>query len=58
MVPQAGVEPATCRCSVPANVLSLCRRDYETRTEKLKTDKGVWNDVSMYYVYAHKYGGT
>jgi ubiquinone/menaquinone biosynthesis C-methylase UbiE len=44
--------------SVPADVLSRCKRDYETRIEKLKTDKGVWNDVSMYYVYAHKYGSA
>lgn len=44
--------------SVPADVLGCCKRDYETRIEKLKTDKGVWNDVSMYYVYARKYGSA
>lgn len=44
--------------SVPADVLSRCKREYETRIEKLKTDKGVWNDVSMYYVYARKYGSA
>ena len=40
---------------VPADVLSQCKRDYETRIENLKTDEGVWNDVSMYYVYAQKH---
>lgn len=40
---------------VPADILSLCKRDYEARIENLKTANGVWNDVSMYYIYAHKY---
>lgn len=39
---------------VPVDILSQCKRDYQTRIKILKTDKGVWNDTSMYYVYAHK----
>jgi len=39
---------------VPPEILTQCQRDYETRIEELNTDKGVWNDVSMYYVYARK----
>lgn len=39
---------------VPAEILTRCQRDYETRIEELNTDKGVWNDVSMYYIYARK----
>lgn len=40
--------------NVPPEILIKCQRDYETRIEELNTDKGVWNDVSMYYVYARK----
>lgn len=40
---------------VPSDIVSKCKRDYEARIEKLNTDdKGVWNDISMYYVYARK----
>lgn len=39
---------------VPSEILTQCQRDYEARIEELNTDKGVWNDVSMYYIYAHK----
>lgn len=39
---------------VPPEILTQCQRDYETRIEELNTDKGVWNDVSMYYIYARK----
>jgi ubiquinone/menaquinone biosynthesis C-methylase UbiE len=39
---------------VPPEILTQCQRDYEARIEELNTDKGVWNDVSMYYVYARK----
>ena len=40
--------------NVPSDIVSKCKRDYEARIEKLNTDKGVWNDTSMYYVYAWK----
>lgn len=40
--------------NVPPDIVSKCKRDYEARIEKLNTDKGVWNDTSMYYVYARK----
>lgn len=39
---------------VPAKVLRQCQQDYEARIEKLRTDKGVWNDISMFYVYARR----
>lgn len=39
---------------VPAEIMIQCQRDYEARIEALNTEKGVWNDVSMYYVYACK----
>ena len=37
----------------PDTVLQA-QRDYEARIEELNTDEGVWNDISMYYVYAEK----
>ena len=35
-------------------IAAQAQRDYEARIEDLNTDKGVWNDVSMYYVYGHR----
>lgn len=40
--------------NVPPEILTQCQRDYEASIEELSTDKGVWNDVSMYYIYARK----
>jgi ubiquinone/menaquinone biosynthesis C-methylase UbiE len=40
--------------NVPPEVLAQCQLDYETRIEEISTDRGVWNDVSMYYIYARK----
>jgi ubiquinone/menaquinone biosynthesis C-methylase UbiE len=39
---------------VPADIVAQAQRDYESRLAELNTDKGVWNDISMYYVYAEK----
>lgn len=39
---------------IAPEILTQCQRDYEARIEELNTDKGVWNDVSMYYIYARK----
>ena len=35
---------------VPPEILTQCQRGYEARIEELNTDKGVWNDVSVYYI--------
>jgi ubiquinone/menaquinone biosynthesis C-methylase UbiE len=40
--------------NVPPDVMTQCKREYLARIEDLNTDKGVWNDVTMYYIYAHK----
>lgn len=40
--------------NVPADIMILCQKEYLARIEELNTDKGVWNDVTMYYVYAYK----
>ena len=40
--------------AVPDDVLDKCRKEYERRIDALNTEKGVWNDISMYYVYAIK----
>ncbi|MEO6146727.1 MAG: hypothetical protein ABIT70_06675, partial [Sulfuriferula sp.] len=40
--------------AVPPEILTQCQREYETRIEKRNTNEGVWNDVSMYYIYARK----
>ena len=40
--------------NVPPDIMILCQLEYVARIEELNTDKGVWNDVTMYYVYAYK----
>jgi len=40
--------------NVPPEVLAQCKREYEINIEAQITDKGIWNDISMYYIYAHK----
>jgi len=40
--------------NVPPDILNQCQREYQARIEALNTDKGVWNDISMYYIYAYK----
>lgn len=40
--------------NIPPDIMLLCQREYLTRIEELNTDKGVWNDVTMYYIYARK----
>ena len=40
--------------NVPAEILNKCQREYEAKIEELNTDKGVWNDTTMYYIYAYK----
>ena len=43
--------PAT---NVPAEIMMQCKQEYEANIEKLITEKGIWNDISMYYIYAYK----
>lgn len=38
---------------IPEDVYEECQRLYENKIEELATQDGVWNDVTMYYVYAH-----
>jgi len=39
---------------VPTDILEQARADYDAEMEKLNTDKGVWNNTTMYYIYAQK----
>jgi len=40
--------------NVPAEIVLKAQQDYDAIIEDLNTDKGVWNDLSMYYIYAEK----
>ena len=40
--------------NVPPEIVTQAQRDYEARIEELNTDKGVWNDLTMYYIYGVK----
>ena len=40
--------------NVPPDVLAQCRQEYESAIESLITEDGIWNDISMYYIYARK----
>lgn len=40
--------------NVPPEILMQCKQEYESNIEKLITEKGIWNDISMYYIYAYK----
>jgi len=39
---------------VPPEIMMQCKQEYESNIEKLITEKGIWNDISMYYTYAYK----
>jgi len=40
--------------NVPPEIMLQCKQEYESNIEKLITEKGIWNDISMYYIYAYK----
>lgn len=40
--------------AVPDDILIKCQKEYERRIEALNTEEGVWNDITMYYIYAFK----
>ncbi len=40
--------------NVPSDILIQCQQDYKEKIRALETDEGVWNDISMYYIYAYK----
>jgi ubiquinone/menaquinone biosynthesis C-methylase UbiE len=40
--------------NVPPDVLLQWKLEYESNIEDLITEKGIWNDISMYYIYAYK----
>ena len=35
-------------------IVKQAQQDYDARIDELTTDKGVWNDLSMFYIYAVK----
>ena len=40
--------------NIPAEILRKCQREFEARIESLNSERGVWNDITMYYIYAFK----
>jgi len=40
--------------NVPPDKFAQCQQEYAANIEQLITEKGIWNDVSMYYIYASK----
>lgn len=43
--PLTGVDP---------DILKQAEADYDAELEKMNTDKGIWNDLTMYYIYGTK----
>lgn len=39
---------------IPRETLLLAQQDYEAEVDKLTTDKGVWHDMTSYFVYGQK----
>jgi ubiquinone/menaquinone biosynthesis C-methylase UbiE len=39
---------------VPAETLLLVQKDHEAAVDKMTTDKGVWHDMTTYFVYCQK----
>lgn len=39
---------------VPEEVLRLAQKDYEAEVDRLTTEKGVWHDMTTYFVYVQK----
>jgi len=39
---------------IPPEMLSQCQKEYEQNMDELSSGDGVWNDITMFYVYAHK----
>jgi len=50
-VPGQHPHPVT---NIAPDVMIRCQQEYVAGIEELYTDKGVWNDITMYYVYAYK----
>lgn len=40
--------------NVPSEIMMQCKQEYESNIEELIAEKGIWNDISMYYIYAYK----
>ncbi len=40
--------------NVPEEILTQAQVDFDIEVEKLNTDKGVWHDMSMFYVFGQK----
>lgn len=40
--------------NVSPEIVAKAQRDYESEMEALNTENGVWNDVTMFYVYGQK----
>ncbi len=39
---------------VSKEILQLAQKDYEAELDRLTTDKGIWHDMTTYFVYAQK----
>ena len=39
---------------VPPEILAQARRDYDEEMERRNTDKGIWNNTSLYFIYGTK----
>ena len=39
---------------VPKETLLLAQKDFEAEVDRLTTDKGIWHDMTSYFVYAQK----
>jgi ubiquinone/menaquinone biosynthesis C-methylase UbiE len=40
--------------NVSPEIVAQAQRDYEAALDALNTDKGVWNDLTMYHIYGEK----
>ena len=40
--------------NVSEETLLLAQKDYEIEVDKRATEKGIWHDMTMYYVYGQK----
>ncbi len=40
--------------NVPEETMRLVQKDYETEIDKRATNKGVWHDMTQYYIYGKK----
>lgn len=44
--------------NVSSDILKQARADYDAEMDRLNTEKGIWNNTTMYYVYGQKQGSA